>query len=178
VTSRPRPLADDVLRVSGRTLDAANTALALVALVGVVAVLATRGLARRAVGAVLAVAGGGLVWRSITGLSEISEARARTVVAAKHSSVVLDPHVAHRVTTHAVWPLLSAGCGLLVLVAGVAIALRGHRWTGMSAKYDAPVSGVERDDDEQVRQARADASMWASLDRGDDPTDASTSGGS
>jgi uncharacterized membrane protein (TIGR02234 family) len=47
VTPRPAPLGRDVLALSGRTVDSAPTALALVALAGVVAVIATRGSLRR-----------------------------------------------------------------------------------------------------------------------------------
>src|SRR4051812_39543684 len=64
-TPRPAPLHDDVLGLSGRTVDAAPTALALVALAGVVAVLATRGVVRRVVGGVLTLAGLALLWRAI-----------------------------------------------------------------------------------------------------------------
>src|SRR5579875_3882920 len=64
-TPRPSPLHADVLHITGRTVDTAPTALALVALAGVVAVLATRGIVRRVVGVVLALAGVGLVWRAI-----------------------------------------------------------------------------------------------------------------
>ena len=58
---------DDMLPVTGRTVDAAPTAMALVALAGVVAVIATRGVARRVVGAVIALAGAGIVWRAAGG---------------------------------------------------------------------------------------------------------------
>ena len=54
---RARPLADDVLEVTGRTLHPAVTGLAVVALAGVVGILASRGIARRIIGAVLVIAG-------------------------------------------------------------------------------------------------------------------------
>lgn len=170
VTPRPRPLADDVLRLSGRTVDSAPTALGLVALAGVVAILATRGVARRVVGAALACAGAALVWRSITSMSAVSAARARSLVQAKHSGVGVDGRVIPHVTVHAVWPALSLACGVVVLLAGLLVAVRGHTWLGMSAKYDAPTTRLSAEDD-TIRRARADASMWSALDRGDDPTD-------
>jgi uncharacterized membrane protein (TIGR02234 family) len=168
-TPRPRPLADDVLRISGHTLDTAATALGLVALAGVVAVLATRGLARRAIGVMLALAGALLVWRSLSGLTAASAARIRSLVQAKHSGVGFDAALVPHVTVHAGWPVLSALCGVLVLVAGVLIALRGHRWGTMSRRYDAP-SGPVSAEDVSAARARADASMWTALDRGADPT--------
>ena len=69
---RARPLADDVLDVSGRTLHPAVTGLAVVALAGVVGILATRGIARRIIGAVLVVAGAIVGWDAVTGLHAIS----------------------------------------------------------------------------------------------------------
>lgn len=158
VTRRPRPFADTVLHISGRTVDAAPTALAVVALAGVVAVLATRGLVRRAVGVLVAAAGVGLVWRSALGFTAISAARATSLAAAKHPGVAAGT----RVEVHAVWPVLSLLCGLLVVAGGVWIAASGHRWIGMSTRYEAPSAGDER--------ARTDATLWAALERGEDPT--------
>lgn len=160
--ARPAPLADLTVSVTGRTVDAAPTALALVALAGVVAVLATRGVVRRVVGGVLALAGVGLVWRAIAGGAAVSPARARTLVAGQHGGVSaadLSPHVA----THPIWPMLTVVCGLLVVASGGLVAARGHRWRGMSGRY-------ERTPDEQQEQARAATTLWTALDRGDDPT--------
>lgn len=168
-TPRPRPLADDVLAVSGHTLDAAPTALGLVALAGVVAVIATRGMARRAIGAMLALAGALLVWRSLSDLAAVSAAKVRSLVQAKHSGVGVDATLVPHVSVHAQWPVLSAACGVFVLAAGMLIALRGHRWGTMSRRYEAP-SGSASSEDASAARARADASMWTALDRGGDPT--------
>jgi uncharacterized membrane protein (TIGR02234 family) len=84
--------------------------------------------------------------------------------------VGIDPSVLPQVTVHAGWPWLTAACGLLVLLAGLLVAVRGHRWSVMSARYETPVTG--RVDDEQARQ-RVNTSLWQALDRGDDPTTAS-----
>jgi uncharacterized membrane protein (TIGR02234 family) len=168
-TPRPRPLADDVLGISGHTLDAAPTALGLVALAGVVAVLATRGVARSAIGAMLAFAGALLVWRSLCDLAAVSAARVRSLVQAKHSGVGVDATFVPHVSVHAEWPLLSAACGVFVLAAGLLITLRGHRWGTMSRRYEVP-SGPASSEDLSAARARADASMWTALDRGGDPT--------
>jgi uncharacterized membrane protein (TIGR02234 family) len=168
-TPRPRPFADDVLQLTGRSLDPASTALALVALAGVVAVLATRGVPRRLVGVALALAGGALIWRAVLGGSAVGQARARNLVASLHSGLGVDAAAVSRVTVHPVWPALSAVAGVLVLAAGALIAVRGHRWRAMSAKYEAPAGGATGGDPERDR-ARRDASLWAALDRGDDPT--------
>lgn len=167
VTPRPRPLGDAVLQLTGGTVDAASTALALVALAGIVAVLATRGLGRVAIGAVLAGAGAALVWRALAGAAAIGPARARAFVQS-HPGVGADPGAVSRVTVHSGWALLSAGCGVLVLAAGVLIAVRGRRWASMSARYETP--GARDDGDEELARTRASAALWRALDRGQDPT--------
>jgi uncharacterized membrane protein (TIGR02234 family) len=75
-----------------------------------------------------------------------------------------------RIDVHAVWAVLSVGCGALLLVAGLLVVWRGPRWGAMSAKYDRPAGGGTAEDEQQAR-ARADASLWSALDRGVDPTE-------
>jgi uncharacterized membrane protein (TIGR02234 family) len=162
-TPRPAPLHDDVLQLSGRTVDAAPTALALVALAGVVAVLATRGAVRRLVGAVLALTGAGLVWRAIASSGAVSAGRARALVG-EHRATVDVSAAAPRIATHAMWPALTLLCGVVVAASGVLIAWRGHRWQVMSARYEAQPAGP-------ADPAKAAATLWTALDRGEDPTD-------
>jgi uncharacterized membrane protein (TIGR02234 family) len=63
---------------------------------------------------------------------------------------------------------------LLIFLAGLATALRGTDWPVMSARYDAPGSrgagGTEaaKPDGSRPRDA---ATMWESLNDGDDPTE-------
>jgi uncharacterized membrane protein (TIGR02234 family) len=167
-TARPRPLADAVLHVSGRTLSSATTALGLVALAGVVAVLATRGLARRAVGVVLAAAGIGVIWTSFGGLHRVSTSRARALLESKRTG--LDLYSSIHASVDGQWAVLSAVGGALVLGAGVLIAVAGHRWVAMSAKYDAPAGRPPSSEDVAAAKARAEAGLWSALDSGDDPT--------
>jgi uncharacterized membrane protein (TIGR02234 family) len=168
-TARPRPFVADVLAVSGRTIDGASTAFALVALAGVVAVLATKNVARRAIGVLVALAGAGIVWRSAVATSAVSAARARDLVHDKHSHVLDSSAVFQQVATHPAWGILSVVGGVLILCAGVLIAWRGARWGSMSARYEAPAR-PEAIDPEQAR-AKADASLWTALERGEDPTE-------
>jgi uncharacterized membrane protein (TIGR02234 family) len=159
----------DVLVVSGRAIDAAPTALALVALAGVVAVLATRALVRRLIGALVALAGAGLIWRSVLGLSPVDAEHARQLVRQKHSRFSFSSTVVPHVHTHAQWPVLSIACGALVVLGGLLITARGGRWAAMSARYDAPDAGHGQDGAER-RRHKADAALWSALDRGEDPT--------
>ena len=162
-TPRPAPLHDDVLELSGRTVDSAPTALALVALAGVVAVLATRGVVRRIVGGVLTLAGLALIWRALASAGAVSTRRARSLVSDHHPTVDVSTTIPH-VATRAVWPALTVVCGVLIVVAGALVAWRGHRWQVMSARYEAqPTEGVD--------PAKTAATLWTKLDRGEDPTD-------
>lgn len=164
---RPRPLADQALQLTGRSLDATPSALAVVALAGAVAIVATRGAGRRLVGVVLALAGAALVWRSLELLRPVSVGRARSARSAFGVDVVLP---GSRVEVVAAWPWLSACCAVAVAVAGVLVALRGHRWQSLSARYDAPSSAHRRAEDAEQQRTRADAALWQALDEGDDPT--------
>ena len=159
---RPAPLHDVVLGVSGRTVDSAPTALALVALAGVVAVLATRRVARRLVGAVLVVAGVGLAWRAVRAADAVGDGRARTLLAEQRRSVDLTG-LHPKVVTHGVWPVLTVLAALLVIGGGALVAWRGAQWQAMSRRYDAP--------DPEQQSARTATTMWTALDRGQDPTE-------
>ena len=174
---RPRPLADDVLHVSGRTVTAAPTAFALVALAGVVAVLASRRFARRVVGLVLVGAGAGVVVSSAGALTRLSDGRIRSLAGDRHI-VGLGASDGWRVSVHSGWASGCIAAGVLIALAGVLVCVRGARWPAMSARYGAPTGrspagrGAGRQDgaDEEQRQARAQVSMWSALERGDDPT--------
>jgi uncharacterized membrane protein (TIGR02234 family) len=156
---RPRPFTDEVVDVSGRTLEPAVAALGVVALAGVVAVLATRGVARRVVGGALAGAGIAMVWPAVSGLRTVSAQRARSLVSDARTAAGLDPAHPPRVAVHTVWPVLTLLCALAVLAGGIAVVWwGGHRWLVMSARYEAPAP------------QRSHATLWSDLDRGHDPT--------
>ncbi len=167
VTPRGRPFTDDILKVQGRVIDSAPTALALVALAGVVAVLATRGMTRRVLGALILLAGAGLIWRSASAIPAVSTSRALALVREKHPRVSVSSTVVPHVITDSIWGALSIGCGVLVLLGGLLIMVRGAEWGAMSTRYEAP--GARNDD--PVTRHRADAALWGALDRGEDPTE-------
>ncbi|BCJ50996.1 hypothetical protein Asp14428_24710 [Actinoplanes sp. NBRC 14428] len=125
--------------------------LALVALAGGGALFATRGVLRRVLGALLAVAGAGVTAAAIAGRAGL--------------------HVGSAGAGGTLWPVVCAAGGLLI-VAGGWLALRhGHEWPGMSARYERrPREATAADrpvDDGRPVDNRA---AWDALDRGDDPT--------
>ena len=162
---RPRPFAAVTVDLSGRTVDAAVTALALAALAAVVAVVATRRVARQAVGVALGVVGVAIVWRSLSGFAAVSSSRAQSLAREHHRGIVLtdaQPHVA----VHTVWPALCAVAGGLIVISGVIAALRGQHWHGMSTRYEAPTAAAV----DGPPRAPTDLAMWNAIERGDDPT--------
>lgn len=176
---RPRPLADEVLHVSGRTLQPALTALAIVAVAGAVAVLATKGGARRIVGTLLALTGVTLLILTVPHLRGVSPERARELVRSAGTGVGLAATQSPTVSVQVLWPLLTLGCGLGILAAGVLVTVLGNTWSGLSNRYEAPtvptVSTVPEaptalNPGPRAERPRADAALWNSLDRGDDPT--------
>ncbi|MFC7273217.1 Trp biosynthesis-associated membrane protein [Paractinoplanes rhizophilus] len=152
----PRPGMTDLREArTGTDLEPWVTGLALVALAGTGALLATSGWARRAVGALLAAAGLGVVIGAIAGRAG------------------LDPGSAGAGAT--AWPILCALGGLLVVAGGLTAARRGHQWPRMSARYERKPAPPARVAGTAVQPATPDATAdhraaWDALDRGDDPT--------
>ncbi|WP_250212952.1 Trp biosynthesis-associated membrane protein [Acrocarpospora catenulata] len=99
-----------VAALTGDEVAAWLTPVALAALAGCVAVLATRGVWRSVVGVLVALCGAGVV---AAGLQA-------------YGTAVLD---------RTYWPVAAVAGGALLLVGGLVTALRGRRWAGMSARY-------------------------------------------
>lgn len=160
VMDLPPPMPPGRYTLSGRDLAPQAVALGLAGLAGVAATIATRGVARVAVGVLLALLGAGVVAFSALGIRRdhaLGELAARTSFGGEHSAVAL--------TTTAWWTVSLSG-GVLVLAAGMLIVARGRRWPRMSGRYDRP--GTARAAATEPR--REPSEMWDSLDRGADPT--------
>ncbi|WP_158088540.1 Trp biosynthesis-associated membrane protein [Thermoactinospora rubra] len=133
---------------TGAELSPALTPVALAGLAGVVAVLATRGLGRRLVAAVVALCGLAAV------LAAWSATSAGRVRAELSEQLVAAP--AWQTT---VWPAVAVVGGVLTLAGGLLAVVRGGRWAGMSDRYG------------RRAPRERDTSLWEALDRGEDPTD-------
>ncbi len=194
VFTPPKPLAQQVVGVSGNDLVPVAGALALAALAGLAAVIATRGILRRAAGVLLALFGAGAgaaVTTTITAATVVSVAASHVaspesaaVSGAAGSTTSGSPGGAALVLTgtgHAVmagtpWRLAVMAGALLIFAAGLATALRGQDWAVMSARYDLPrrrTDGAAAPDPRGAppRRPGDSASMWESLSGGEDPTD-------
>jgi uncharacterized membrane protein (TIGR02234 family) len=115
--------------------------LALVALAGTGALLATRGVARRVLGVLLALTGAGVAAGAVLARAGI------------------DPGAAG--AAGSVWPAASVLGGAAVVAGGVLAARHGHLWSAMSSRYERRPAAASLDEGRE---------LWDALDRGDDPT--------
>ncbi|WP_214416915.1 TIGR02234 family membrane protein [Sphaerisporangium fuscum] len=140
--------------------------LALASLAAVVAVLATRGVWRRVIGALMALFGAAIGFAAWQGASSSHVVRA----ALEHSTLTGAGHATASVTW--AWPATAVAGGVVLLAAGLTAVARGARWPGMSERYDRPgASGTGRGGPGGERPGAGDRSLWDALDRGVDPTD-------
>jgi uncharacterized membrane protein (TIGR02234 family) len=189
VFTQPKPLPAQVVDVSGNDLTPLASALAVAALAGLAAVIATRSMLRRAAGVLIALFGAGAgaaVMTSVTAATVLSVASSKvaspesaalsgtapgstTSGASGTGGFVVSGSVGHAVMTGTPWHVAVLLGALLIFVAGLATALRGPDWPVMSSRYDAP-SGHGAPGAEQAR-ALDSATMWESLSGDEDPTD-------
>jgi uncharacterized membrane protein (TIGR02234 family) len=182
LTIQPRPLPASTAVVRGQDLLPAVGALGLAALAGLAALVATRGLARRVVGGVLAAFGVAIIVSLSMPVTDAQVRGAVTGTAGTASSVaggstvgggttpgggVSGISLSSHVTMAAFpWRWVAVAAALLIVAAGLLAAWRGNRWPVMSSRYDRPASqpATRRPD------AADPAALWESLSQGIDPT--------
>ncbi len=190
VFTPPKPLTPQVVDVSGSDLVPLAGALALAALAGLAAVIATRGVLRRGAGVLLALFGAGAgaaVMASVTAAAVVSAAASKvaspesavisgaagstTSGSAGAGSFVVSGSAGQAIMTGTPWHVAVLIGALLIFLAGLATALHGPEWPVMSARYDAPgTRGAEAGAASSSRPRDA-ATMWESLSEGEDPTE-------
>jgi hypothetical protein len=154
LAARPAPLPSVRTARSGGDLLPWLPALALVGLAGAGAVLATRGVVRRLLGALLLLLGLGIA------------------AGGGYAAIVVDRGMAGPAG-----PLLAVLGGLTAAGGGAVTALSGHRWPGLGARYESPHrAGPPAPGDGDRRTAarvegRTTSEAWDALDRGEDPTE-------
>lgn len=194
VFSPPQPLPQQVIAVRGQDLVPVAGALAIAALAGLAAVIATGGIWRRIAGGLLAVfgVGAGVAVLTATTAAQVvsvaaghagspgssalsgSSSSSTTGGTLSHGSpVVVSGTTGHAIMSGAGWRAAVLIGAVAIVCAGLSAAWRGGRWPVMSARFER--SGFERSG--RQRQAGADsASLWESLSSGDDPTEAAAAG--
>src|SRR5579862_948515 len=184
VFTAPHPLPAQDISVSGQQLVPLASALALAALACLAAVIATRSLARRVAGVVLAALG---AWATVVAVLPIqasavlAAARAQAASGAPGGSttsgtssggtahvLIIAGAAGRAVMTGTPWRVAAVCGGIAIVLTGLAIAWRGPRWPVMSARFDRERTGTTG---ARAPRARTDsASMWESLSRDLDPT--------
>ena len=158
VFTQPKPLPQQTVSVSGADLAPVAGALALAALACLAAVIATRGVWRRAAGVLLALFGAGAgasVMAAVTAASVVSVAASHvgspesaalsgtaagstTSGSSAGSAVVVAGSAGHAVIGGASWRALVIVGALMIFAAGLATVLRGADWPVMSSRYELP----------------------------------------
>ena len=174
----PRPLPAQDISVTGQQLVPLASALALAALACLAAVIATRSVTRRAVGALLAVLGAGAAAAASAGV------RTATVLAAARASALDGPlggsttsgassggavhgivisGAGRVVLAGAPWRAAAVAGAVVILLAGLATVWRGAALAGHVLPVRAPPA-------ERGRRPGQHRNMWESLSRDVDPT--------
>ncbi|WP_425582614.1 TIGR02234 family membrane protein [Streptomyces thermolineatus] len=153
--------------VEGQDVTAVPSAMALVGLAALVAVMATRRAGRLLVSALLAFAGAAALVTALLGAGDTAALEAEAARAAGLTAVEVTA------VARTAWPWAAATGGALLLAAGLLAVLRGRLWPGMSSRYDAPgAAGAKaRRGSAAVVDPERPEDVWKALDRGEDPTD-------
>ncbi len=114
--------------VTGSVIAPVVTPVALAALAGCVAVLATKGVWRQVIGALVAICGGAVVIAMMRVFDDVLLLESADLTGA-----------AVQVT---VWPWLTGVGGVMLIGGGLWAAVAGGRWPGMSSRYDRPGHGA------------------------------------
>lgn len=197
-TAAPRPLPASVTTETGQALVPVAGALALAALAGLAAVLATRRALRRAAGVVLAGLG---VWIAVAVSAGISGADVLSAAAAgagaqagsgaaagsgigsttgggtgqgSSAAAPVSGFPSHVVFAAFPWRGVAFAGALAVIAAGALVTWRAAHLPVMSSRFDPPVrsSGSRPPVPAGDRAYRGSdtAAIWESLSRGEDPT--------
>ncbi|MCW2678188.1 MAG: Trp biosynthesis associated, transrane protein Oprn/Chp [Modestobacter sp.] len=165
----PLPPATQVL--TGSQVAALVPACGLLLLASAVAMIAVRGLGRTAVGLLVALAGVVLGWSGLRALTGGLGATAADV-----SGVVGLGGARPTSSLVATWPALTLVAGLLAVLAGSLVVLRGRHWPGMGRRYERTGPSPAAAGAQRARPARPETAedrhqaAWKALDRGEDPT--------
>jgi uncharacterized membrane protein (TIGR02234 family) len=161
-TAAPSPLPDSVTTATGQALVPAAGALALAALAGLAAVLATRRIVRRVAGVVLAGLGAGIAVAISAGISAAAvlaaaSAGAQTTAGAATGSAIgsttgggpgagasggtpVSGFPGHVIFVSFPWRGVAFAGALAVVAAGALVAWRADRLPVMSSRYEPPAA--------------------------------------
>lgn len=151
-------LPGDTVAVTGSDAVPLVPALALVVVTGALAVLASAGRVRRAVGVVVAAAALGGVVLTLGGSDTVGAALDDAVRSSPAFTGSNEPDV----VVQSVWRLVASGAFALALVLGAVVTVVGARWPSMSRRYESPAA--------PSREPQHEQDLWKAMDEGRDPT--------
>jgi uncharacterized membrane protein (TIGR02234 family) len=150
--------------VGGSDLAPGAEALGYVGLAGVVALAATKRWGRVLVGLLVLAAGVGVIVVVGRVLGDGLAARGLThrLPECKGLCFVSEEQLKGR--TQFAWAWLTVVGGLLLVLSGLLVTVRGRRWAALSSSHEPPAARLEE-------PPATDKGAWDALDRGEDPTD-------
>lgn len=193
-TAAPRPLPASVTAERGQALVPVAGALALAALAGLAAVLATRSTLRRIAGVVLAGLGVSIAVAVSAGISaaDVLAAAAASTGAQAGSGSGAGPGLgsttsggtgqagaagtpvsgfpAHVLFAAFPWRAVAFTGALAVIATGILVTWRAASLPVMSSRFDPPTPGPAVPPGDRARRGADTAAIWESLSRGEDPT--------
>jgi uncharacterized membrane protein (TIGR02234 family) len=187
LTPAPPPLPAGAVTVTGLALVPLAGGLGVAALATLAAVIATRGLARRLTGALLAAFGAAIavaVSLPVTAAQVLSAARLSAVSQAGSAtaggSAGITPGAVpggaapgvtatgHVTMLTMPWRPAAVVGALVIVAAGLLVAWRGHGWPVMSGRYGRAAQPQPPAD---TAGGTDSAALWEALSRGTDPTE-------
>ena len=146
---------------TGVQLQPAISAVAALLLAAVAATVALSGIARRALGVLVALAGVAAGWATIAQV--ITPPTPAQLVSAREGLSTGGQPVGTSAVSASVWPWLAVLGAVVAVMAGVVLAVRERRMARLGARYAAPGTATEA-------PADPDRAAWEQLDDGRDPT--------
>lgn len=150
------PQAHGSLDLAGGKFASWLVPLAIMTVAAIAAVLASNGVARRALGALFVVLGAGVVVLTVT------------TVAGDMASMAIMPTAAGDPVRAWTGPVVAIAGGVVLAAVGVVVAV----WEKRLARWGASASGKRSSN----VTSNDDADLWKALDEGRDPTDPGAAG--
>ena len=166
----PAGMTVDEVEVTGATSVPMVSAMAFVVMASAVAVIASGGWLRRAVGILMVVAAGAAAVAVLMAGTAIDDAVRDAVVGSPSMTggeAERDSFVDGADQT--VWRWVALAAALVAVEVGAAVVAYARTWPRMGSRYDAPTAPASHETAKPAEE-RDTTDLWKALDEGDDPT--------
>lgn len=166
----PAGMTVDDVDVTGATSVPLVSAMAFVVMASAVAVMASGGWLRRAIGVLIVVAAGAAAVAVVMAGSAIDDAvRDAVAVSPSMTGGSDEGETFVDAADQTVWRWIALVSALVGVVAGAAVIRYAKAWPRMGSRYDAPTAPTRHEVSKPAEERDA-ADLWKALDEGDDPT--------